>query len=530
LSADEYGKETLDPRDLKLQHGVRWTFAILFGVVFVCCGALYLTRPANPDQLAFDYMAWRQLAGEAPYHGFINSDWPGVIWLHTFSVALFGLNLWSWRLLDFLLANMAALFIAGILHRSIGGRAAFYCMLLYPFFYVGLPYWIPGNHDMAATHFACGALWFHQSVLLDGRRRFQWGAGAFLSVAILCKPTFALVGLALLVQAVVVGVPFRRIVVYCLNAATAIAAVLLIALGALLVQGVSFQEVWDCTIRANEKIIQLELLNQYEPTIGNMLFYATKVHLRWWTILTIGGLAGAWVVARTSLRTASPLFALCIAGLASFLVQRKVEREYQLAPLFPPLVGLLSVALANVNCLLGRFSHKWGTLARVGCLGLVLASGGRKLYGLYCPLLQRGHHRFLATQQDGNVGMAESITLAKEIQNRTSAGDTVFVLGYSSSLHVLSRRIHPTALFYPEILFKLPYLPMGSRWLEQWAMQLNERRPRLCVIQTDFDQPWLAGGDRAAGVLREFLSAHYTRIGPFGASGAYTLYELRSDE
>ncbi|MGB8295326.1 MAG: glycosyltransferase family 39 protein [Polyangia bacterium] len=519
---------TLDLRNLKVQHGTHWTFALLFGVVFVGCGALYLTRPANPDQLAFDYMAWRQLAREAPYHGFINSDWPGVIWLHALSISIFGLNLWSWRALDFLLANMAAMFIAGILRRSVGGRAAVYCVLLYPFLYVGLPCWIPGNHDMAATHFACGALWFHQSVLLDNRPRLRWGAGMFLALAILCKPTFAILGPLLLIQAAAVGIPFRRVLAYGLNVAVATTTVLLLALGALLVQGVAFEEIWDCTIRANERMIYLGFLGQYKPTIRSMLAYAIMVHLKWWTILTIGGLGGAWFLARTGLRAGSPLFVLWVAGLASFLVQRQVEREYQLAPLFPPLVGLLGVAVANLNLLFAKCGHKWGTLARVGCFGLVLVSGGKKLYGLYGPLLHGG--QFVRTQPDSDASIAESIDLAKEVESRTSVRDTVFVLGYTSSIHVLSRRVHPAALFYYETLFRLPYLPMGSRWLQQWTLQLNERRPKLCIIQADFEQRWLPGSDPAAGVLREFLSAHYTRTGAFGARGAYTLYELKADE
>ena len=71
---------------------------------------------------------------------------------------------------------------------------------------------------------------------------------------------------------------------------------------------------------------------------------------------------------------------------------------------------------------------------------------------------------------------------------------------------------------------------MGDRWLQQWRLEINERRPKLCIIQADFEQRWLPGSDPAAGVLREFLSAHYTRTGPFGARGAYTLYELKADE
>ncbi|MGB8296006.1 MAG: glycosyltransferase family 39 protein [Polyangia bacterium] len=520
---------TLDLRNLKVQHGTHWTFALLFGVVFVGCGALYLTRPANPDQLAFDYMAWRQLAGEAPYHGFINSDWPGVIWLHALSISIFGLNLWSWRALDFLLANMAAMFIAGVLRRSVGGRAAVYYVLLYPFLYVGLSYWIPGNHDMAATHFACAALWFHQSVLLDNRRRFQWGAGIFLALAILCKPTFAILGPLLLIQAAAVGIPFGKVIAHGLNAAVATAIVLLLALGALLAQGVAFQEIWDCTILANDRTIQLEILGQHEPTIRGLLAYALMVHLQWWTALTVGGVVGSCVIARANLRTGSPLLVLWGAGLVSFLLQGR-GCDYQLAPLFPPLVGLLASALANLNLCFVKYGDKWKTLARACLFALVLVSGATKLHGLYKPLFQGGYREFLAKQQDGNVSMAESMNLAKEIQSRTSASDTVFVLGHTSSLHMLSRRVHPVILFYYQILFKLPYLPMGGRWLERWALQLNERRPKLCIIQTDFEQRWLPGSDPAAGVLRQFLSAHYTRTGPFGASRAYTLYELKAGD
>ncbi|HXX92470.1 MAG TPA: hypothetical protein VEN81_02485, partial [Planctomycetota bacterium] len=92
-------------------------------VLWILSGCLYLTLPPSPDQFQHGYLGWRFSQGDAPYHDFIDMNWPGVMGLQALASVSFGNHLWSWRALDFILFFGSSIFLADLVRRAMGALA-----------------------------------------------------------------------------------------------------------------------------------------------------------------------------------------------------------------------------------------------------------------------------------------------------------------------------------------------------------------------------------------------------------------------
>jgi hypothetical protein len=93
-------------------------------------------------------------------------------------------------------------------------------------------------------------------------------------------------------------------------------------------------------------------------------------------------------------------------------------------------------------------------------------------------------------------------------------------------MNFLSRRPQPTRFFYAPVLINArPPLPMADRWIDLFESDLQRARSRWCLISTTVRKSWLEGGSRGAQALRDFLAAHYRRIGFIGSEEGFEIYE-----
>src|SRR5688500_1504132 len=88
------------------------------------CWFVYAHVPPSPDDTDIDYMGWMLLRGGVQYVDFIDMNWPGGVWLHALSTLLFGVNLMSWRILDFAIAIVAMVALHELVARAYGRTAA----------------------------------------------------------------------------------------------------------------------------------------------------------------------------------------------------------------------------------------------------------------------------------------------------------------------------------------------------------------------------------------------------------------------
>jgi len=505
----------------------RWWLA-LAALSWIVSGALYLTLPPSPDQFELDYMGWRMLEGDVPYRDFIDMNWPGVMWMHALSTALFGNQLWSWRALDFIAVALSAFFLQDILKRTASSTAAVLSLALYPLFYTSLGQWFSGQPDMTAGQLLLVALWFHIRAYETQVWRWQIGMGIFLAAAMLSKPTVGVLGPLLMVQALCIGLPPRRVVLHTAVAAVAAIGGLFLALLALLAQGATLREVTEAVYTYNVWTQFLEAATVKELTRSWL-----SVHAVSWHYLSTLALVGAgWLLWRSSRQVAATaLLILWLSGVLSFLVQHK-GFGYHLAVCFIPIIGLVAAALGLcLDAARARGLWSWTTALSVVLMLIVVGGGVKKLQANYsrlpAALLQADYAVHLAGFQEGDgLTVAQAVTLAKQIERTVPAGETVLVLGTASSMNFLSRRAQPTRFFYAPVLVNArPPLPMAARWIDLFESDLKRARPRWCLISTSFGKSWLDGESHGAQVLRDFLAANYRPIGFIGSERGLEIYE-----
>lgn len=505
----------------------RW-FAVA-GFTWLACGALYLTLPPSPDQFEHSYIGWRLLEGAVPYRDFIDPNWPGVMWMHALSVALFGNQLWSWRALDFIALAASAFFLRDLVARSAGDTAAGLSLVIYPLFYVGLGQWFPGQHDTTAGQLLLPALWCHVRAYESQAWRWQIGTGIFLAAAMLSKPTVGVLGPLLMGHALLLGMRLRQVLLHAGVAAAAGAASLLLALLALLAQGATLAEVVDATYTYNVWTQFLEPSSAAE--LARSWF---RLHVRIWHVLSLLAVVGAgWLLWRGQGRIAtSALHLLWLAGVLSFLIQQR-GFMYHLGPCYMSIAGLAAVALGQ--CLdrdRADGSRSWTSILGALLLLIVVAAGVRKLHDAYgklpAALLQDDYalHLTAFLELDG-LNVAQAVALARQIERDVPAGETVLVLGRASSMNFLARRAQPTRFYYaPVLINSRPPLPMADRWIDLFESDLRRTPPRWCLISTGIGKQWLEGDSRGAEALRELLSRHYQKTRPIKSADGREIYEF----
>jgi hypothetical protein len=493
----------------------------MMAAAWLASGAVYLSLPPSPDQFEFDYMGWRMLEGDAPYRDFMDMNFPGGMWLHALSTAVFGNHIWSWRALDFLL-TLGSVWPLGLLVENAGGKHARRALLVvYPILYASLPQWISGQTDTTAGQFLIGCLAFHAAAYASGRPRLQLATGALLACAMLNKPTLGILGALLPIPALLAAHPWKVVVKHTTIAAVASIATLAVAFGVVLVQGATLRDLYEAVYVYNTETQFLDAT----PLPRLVATFAT-VHFAWWHFVSVGGLVAAgWLLlrARHSIPAMS-LIVLWLTGVASFFVQGKWF-QYHLSVCFLALVALLCAGIGCLTSVRGG----WPALA---AFGLTLLGTGKKLQGTYAALPAalmtgdfRAHHsRF---QEGESLTVQEALDLLEHVRSTVPAGETVYVFGSASSINFLDRRNQPTRFFYsPVIKNAVPPLPMASRWVDLFQEDLNRAMPRLCMIER-VDRPWLDEPTRPARVLRHFLSTHYRPVEPPDPKARYLLYARR---
>jgi hypothetical protein len=495
----------------------------------IACWALYATLPPSPDQFEFDYAGWRVLEGDVLYRDLIDMNWPGPVWLHVLSTALFGNHLWSWRVLDFALLLLCCPWLAGLVAAVSPGLAPRLAVLFCLLFYAGSMYWMPGQPDMSAGAFLLGTLWCHQRAYAKGLV-WQVGTGVTLALAMLNKPTLGVLGALLPVQALMARQAIGGVVRHTVVAGTATIAALLLALAATCLHGASLAEVLEATYTYNVGLQFVEVLSW--PKLFEI---AAVVHWTWWRLWGPAGMLGlGWLLLRkrSSLGgTALPL--LWIAGMGSFLVQRK-SYQYHLTPCFFALIGGLAVGIAAIN--VQTFPRQGATLLRrvqLAAIGLVALAAATRLWANYGSLARAlaggsyAQHLEHFSQGDG-LSVADARALAERMERTVPADRSVLVFGEARSMNFLARRRQPTRFFYSPVLVTIDRavsvtpLPMTTKWLAWLDGDLLQNEPYWCLISSD-SATWLAGKTPAASRLRNLLANYRTA----GTIGTLTLYERR---
>ena len=489
--------------------------AVLMAAWILTC-LLYLTLPPSADQIAHAYLGWRVVEGDVPYREVIDMNWPGVMTLHAVAIWIFGLELWSWRAMDFALFAMTAICLSDIVRLVAGKRAGLVCLVLAPVIYVGAMSGVAGQHDMTAGQFLVAAMWCQ--VRGFNRRSLLWplGSGLLLGVAIVNKPTVGTLALLIPAQSLWHGAGLIRTA----GRSFVLGVGILLSIGVFAWLLMHLGTTWDELL---DSIYTYNLHAQYadSKSLAQLLHPRNSVTFCLALIASIP--ATIWLMAspqRSIASTALPI--LWVVGLISFLVQRK-GFAYHLSPSFLAMIGAVSMSVVLVAD--GRAFGSWSALSgtkRIALAAMLLAGIGagvvRAYDGLIPAAITGEYSRYYARfHSGGNMSVADAVGLISEI-GLLSSEDCAFVVGASLLVNLQTRRPQPTAFYIPAILASANApMPMASRWRARWREDIENLRCTYVLVAAR-DAKWLESEDSSARLLAAKLDNNYRAIRRVGSS------------
>lgn len=519
--ADPVEPRTLGPDPVK-RALVRWP--IWAAISWIVSGALYLSLPPSPDQFNHAYLGWRLLAGDIPYRDFIDMNWPGVMGLHALAELLFGFNVWSWRAFDLLMFALSALFLVDLVRQGAGPDAAKLTFVLAPVMYASIGFGIAGQHDMSAGQFLVGALWCHVRGHSRDAVGWQLATGLFLGIAMLNKPTVAVLWPLLVMQVLWLRQPMRRVVVHSLMSGVATLMTVATAFAAVIAIGTPVANLIDAVYGYN---VATQFLKSV--TLSQALFDAVT-SVTWLVSTLVSLLAFGWLLKKdnTSIAAAAvPL--LWLAGVLSYLAQTR-GHLYHLGPSFLALAAGQCMALVLVSS--GRLRigpSAWRGSVLAGLFLVVLVGVGNRLFDIYRRLpvaLATGDYaQYLAGFKGGDgISAADAARFVSQLRDDPRPG-CVLVVGEVSSINYLTQRPQPSRFYYFPVIFNMhPPLPMAQRWNELWESDLRAAHCPFALVAPKASAAWLAGPSPAAAALREFLG-NYRKTGMLGGSDGMAIYQ-----
>ena len=495
-------------------------------LVWIVAGALYRTLPPSPDQWLFDYTGWMVLQGAIPYETFVDGNWPACHWLHALSTLLFGNTPYSWRTLDFMLMAGSTLVLSDLLQRLWGRAAGIWVLFLYPCLYVVSGQWFAGQRDIVGANLCFAALWCYWRGLTERRLGWQVGTGLVLAFCTLIKPTFALLGLALGLHALVSAwAGSWRVRDAILQVAVAgIASFVGLALGffALTLQGTSMENFYEAAV-------QWVLLRYDSNTVdlAEALRRAAWANRDWVVVGAALSLALRLGCEGRRRLSANLLFpAMWLAAIVSYFMQAQAL-SYTLGFSYAATVPILcsGLALASASVSGGSGLRR---IAATACVLIAIAGTAKRWSNQFAgPALWLSGRISAAEHQNryqvgDGIPAGEAYRLASELAELVPAEGSILVWGRANVISFLAQRPQPTR-FHHNVAITPPFIPddLKERWYARFREDLERAKPEACLVNQR-ELGW--EGDRPSepvAFLRSFLERHYEPVRAVGESVLY---------
>lgn len=505
------------------------TVMLLAGVVYALLAvAIHVLTPPSPDSAIFDYMGWRVLAGDRLYVDVIEQNWPGAVWVHMLSTALFGNTWWSFRLLDAVLMLLASLALFKLGHRSGLRWTGWIAAALYPMMYMTTSPWLTGQRDALVAHL----LVMGMALYLAARGR--WGGPAMVVFGLLCalsvmiRPTYLLFPALVVLLELAVHLFGARPIGPLLRGASVAALAFAVPLALVAAHGWQTGGLagwWEAAIRYN--------LSVYSGSAGLSTYTDELVLMaRSWHWYLVFGAAGSLLWWRTGERWAWWLaMAFAVTCVVSFVVQGK-GFGYHLAGWLPLLALFTGHLLAWAADTLQERRHRLLMVVAALLIGVALAGTARKLRALVSQVqVLAGMQTWAAHMERSEfhfqgMNMGDLLRVVDHVRANTRPDETVLVWNRGVWINFLSERGMPIPFATVGALaeFNDPSTGLARRWLDTLHRILACSPPIYVVVGarrgwdhgdgvTAVPQQPMAESDRA---VLDTLRASYhleTRIG-----------------
>jgi hypothetical protein len=507
-------------------------FAGLWAAYTLFLGLLYTHLPANPDQQIFDYIGWIAHRGGRLYLDATEQNFPGKMWIHQLSTALFGNHVWSYRLFDYLLLLASVPFLVLPLRAELGTWRALLIVPFYQAMYVTAGSWMAGQRDIVAAPMLLAAALAYRVRARGAGRGWLWLFALGVVYAMLIRPTYLLFA-PMLVLADALTARARGRSVRSVLADGAVAAGCCVGLLAVVVVGAwrsgTLAAWYEGSIQFNVEIYARS------QTYRQITLQFLELIKSWHWYLAFGALgAGLWW-RRGRDRF---LFAIVVALAATAVLSAYVQRKgfgYHLAGLMPVL-ALFDVYFVwwCVGRALERRQLQATALAGVVCAVAVLGLG-KKVLGDLGPQLRwlvggSSWHAMLVGH-GGQTTYADIFDAAEYIR-RTVAPEKE-VLAWSRYVHVnfLAERRSPVRFITVGMMTsaRAPFRSAPA-WTAELAAAFASHPPEIIVLpeRTRADEEGLWTDANPSGPSRVFWQQLQTRYRHEIGFGGLDLFRLQA--
>lgn len=449
-------------------------------------GALYLATPPNPDSSIFDYMSWRGLQGDRLYVDVIEQNWPGAVWVHMLSTALFGNTLWAFRLLDYLLLLAACLAMYRLAKNSGFTWTSVIAPPLYQMMYLTSSPWLTGQRDAFGAHILLVVSAVYLSIRGAWQPRWMLLFGAACAFVVMIRPTYLLFPALIMLGELVVfwrdRLQRRKLIKGSLVAMAGFAGFLLVLILAGLSTG-GLRGWYEAAILYN--------LTVYSGSAGVVqtaqALLATAAMWHWYLGFSAIGLC-LWY-AKGDRAALAFVMAISVTAIVSFLVQGKAF-GYHLAGLLPVMALLAGQTIAWAVETIGRYRKPY-VLVVIAALILLVAMAGtaRKFRAVQPQALylagKTDQSTYLQTSEfsfDG-IGIANISEVAAYLETHTDAQDTVLVWNRGVAINFLAARQLPVPFATVGALAEFRHEEgLAAQWISQLRGALRCTPPKYIVV------------------------------------------------
>lgn len=468
------------------------------------------------------------LEGRLPYLGSWDQNFPGILFIHTPQILLFGSSQLAFHLWDILLQLVGAYFLFRLGLRWGGRQAAFLAPIIGAFYYVQQGLWMAGERDTYISILMLAAIYY-----ATDRYRLTRPAivtGVLVGFAILFRPTFGLLVPAFIVYLLMEKRGSAELARLSLGIALPLLGLLLIYL---LAGGLT--DLFDATILFNTSVYigQGSVFSFWEP----VRFYATVVPF---------ALFGMWQLSKTD-KNSAILITLCFtASVASIILlfRHSVYHYHPAMSLFLLLgsigIGKLIAGLTErASSRVGKISIQFVALAVVLAFFSIQTLRGNTIKTVLADILSGKisslEQAYTYYEGSPEFGVHVQQAVGEYLNSHTSPGEAVQMFGpysypqyYSQTstasrfqtLHALTMRREGDSLTSQQ-----------TAWRAEYQSDLERVRPRFFIV---CDAPDAFRQFYTGRLGHEILHEDMTEVGAWLTQnyskdtviGAFTIYRI----
>ncbi len=481
----------------------RHALDLLLLTAALCFAAPALLYPFGRDHGLYHYVGREWLRGAVPYRDVMEQKTPVIFLVYGLAQALFGEHFWSVRVVEVAWVLTVGVALAAVAtprgERALPGMHGATALLVALAYFGTLDFWHTAQCEVGASGLAIVALALVHRRAPDPRATVV--AGLLAGLAVLAKPTGALLALPVGVLAVARGFAvaprLRGAVVTGLRFALGALAPFALFVAYLGVHRGALTAAYDVLVRCNAYYVANEAASHSRAEDVRAVATWATLHLALLLTPTLAALMGfgaaigarSWALAR---RYGGALTMLVLATLGVVVQRKFFPYHWGAVLLWLP----LPVALAADDLARGARLHLRST-----ALGAAFASA-LMLFAVTLPWRAcepiEGYQRratpawqyargridraaYLASIAIPHYDLAAQETIGRWLEAHTSPADTVALRNFEPAMYAVAHRRSPSRFFWT------PWIAWNARayrrhdWLAEDARALTERPPRYLV-------------------------------------------------